>query len=419
MADAPAQPYEVQGGVAILNMAGPTTKGETSMQDVFGGTSTVAMRRNLRAAISDPDVKAVMLAIDSPGGTMDGTVSLADDVAAATKKKPVCAYVDGMACSAAYWIASQCTRIDMGRDSEAGSIGVFAKLADSSAAAEKAGVKVEVFKDGEYKGIGIAGTSLTDSQRAYIQEGVNEAGEMFRAAVMQGRGLTAEQTQNAAGGRKYMGKRAKALGLVDGICSFDQALARLQAYDPTNPETAPKGAKETNTMANSLWDTLRAKLGGAESEETVPAVAVVEATDVQATALLAAVTEAGITNAAQLEGFLATAKLGAEYLDIVRKAASAEYVRAVGQDKADPARLEAFETACFTDASNARDQYRDIADAKFGISADKPGTRETAPGKMPVVAVDAPVASDAEAVEAAMATTALGRKAKELASKSA
>ena len=132
-------PYVVDtNGVAFIGIEGPMTKGDSK----FGGANTVRTRMAIRAAVNDKAVKAVMLMIDSPGGSVAGTAELARDVAAADNVKPVYAHVDGMAASAALWVASQARRVFADPTAEVGSIGVVCVIEDSSAAAELAGVKV-------------------------------------------------------------------------------------------------------------------------------------------------------------------------------------------------------------------------------------------------------------------------------------
>jgi len=124
--------YErIAEGIAVIPLAGPLMK----IDSKFGSTNTVRVRRALRAALADPDVRGILLHIDdSPGGTMAGTADLAAAVAAANLEKPVWAQIDDMGASAAYWVAAQARRIVANATAELGSIGVVAVLEDSSKA---------------------------------------------------------------------------------------------------------------------------------------------------------------------------------------------------------------------------------------------------------------------------------------------
>ncbi|HEY3265543.1 MAG TPA: S49 family peptidase [Armatimonadota bacterium] len=368
---ADAKPYEVVDGVAILQLTGPMTKGLNSFQAMFGGTSTVALRRSIRQAAADPDVKAILLNVDSPGGSVDGTAALADDVAAAAKKKPTCAYIDGQGCSAAYWVASQATRIDTGRTSIVGSIGTYTTVVDQSAYAESKGVKVHVIRAGTHKGAGVAGAPVTDEQLSEIQGMVDDINAQFEGGVMGGRKMNAQQLAGANDGRVFVGRKALKAGLVDGIGSFDQALNRLRAYNPDRPETAPtRGAREENGM--TFKQRFLALLNGEDGDEDEGG------TDATATATLAA----GTIVAASAEQ-AALAKLGEKYLAQTREAAQAAYVRAKGQDAAKDDRYKALGSASFEDATLAAGLYNEMADAKLGITPDKGAERQTTARALP------------------------------------
>lgn len=217
--------YELTAdGVAIIELTGPLMKFASSLS---GGTSTVAARRNLRLAIADERVKAIALRIDSPGGTVSGTKDLADDVASAAAKKPLMAYIEDLGASAAYWIASQAETIACNPTAMVGSIGTYAVLADSSAQAKKKGLVMHVVRAGDFKGMGVPGTPVTDEQLAEMQRLVDDLNSHFLQAVAAGRNLPAKTVAGLADGRVHVGVRARELGLVDVVQSFDEALASL------------------------------------------------------------------------------------------------------------------------------------------------------------------------------------------------
>mgnify|MGYP001407151604 CR=1 FL=1 len=215
--------YEVQSGMAIIGINGPMMKGESK----FGGANTVQIRQALRAAVSDESVKAVMLQIDSPGGSVAGTDELGRDVAKADQVKPVFAHIDDLGASAAYWVASQARKITAGPAAEIGSIGVYAVVEDSSQAAAADGIKVHVVSTGPMKGVMQPGTEITPDQIAHLQERVDEMNGHFQMAIIRGRGdrITKAQLKEASDGRVFGAADAKKLGLVDKIQSFDEAIA--------------------------------------------------------------------------------------------------------------------------------------------------------------------------------------------------
>lgn len=212
--------------VAVVKAAGTLMKQQSST----GGTSTVQLRRDIRQAAADPTVSGILLAIDSPGGTVAGTADLAADVAAARRKKPVWAHVDDLGASAAYWLASQADQVFANSPTAlVGSIGTIMTVYDVSKAAEAEGVRPVVFATGPLKGTGTPGTPITDEQRAYMQGLVDDVQTHFDAAVRKGRGLSAAELAAVRTGAVFPAAEAKQLRLIDGIQPLDKTLAALAA----------------------------------------------------------------------------------------------------------------------------------------------------------------------------------------------
>lgn len=227
--------------VAVVMLTGTLMKAVSSMD---GGTSTVAARREIRKAAADPDVSAILLAIDSPGGTVSGTADLAAEVKAAAAKKPVWAFADDLAASAAYWVASQADKVFANdRTALVGSIGTLAVVYDLSKAAEDAGVKTLVFGTGPLKGAGAPGAPVTEDQQAYIRGIVEDAQVSFDAAVRRGRGLTDKQLADAKTGGVFGADEAMSRKLIDGIQSFDATVAALAS------EARKRGRMSSTTRA--------------------------------------------------------------------------------------------------------------------------------------------------------------------------
>lgn len=236
--------------VAVVMLRGTLMKSVGSMS---AGTSTVAARRELRQAANDPDVAAIVLAIDSPGGTVSGTADLAAEVKAAAKKKPVYAYAEDLCASAAYWVASQCDAVFANTDTAlVGSIGTLMVVYDMSGAAGQAGVKTLVFGTGPLKGAGAPGAPVTDEQQAYFRGLVESSQVAFDAAVQKARSLTDRQLSAAKTGGVFGAADAMDRKLIDGIKGFDAvvndaaaaARARAKAPRPMKAELSPnqKGA---------------------------------------------------------------------------------------------------------------------------------------------------------------------------------
>lgn len=223
---AAASKTSMQGEIAVIDLTGKLMKQAASMG---GGTSTVQVRREIRAAANSEKVYAIVLRIDSPGGTAAGTEELAAEIASAGKQKPVWAYVEDMAASAAYWAASQAQRIVANSTAIVGSIGTYGVVQDLSGAAAMQGVKVHVIRAGAHKGAGTPGTEITAEQLADMQRLVNGLNEHFLAGVLAGRGSKIANLEEIADGRAWLASEAKDIGLIDAIGSFDSVLSDLSS----------------------------------------------------------------------------------------------------------------------------------------------------------------------------------------------
>lgn len=229
--------YEKQGGIAKIGIYGQMTKGQSS----FGGTSTVLTRRAIRKAVGDADVGAILLHIDSPGGTVAGTAELAAEVARAHEQKPTHAYIDDLGASAAYWVASQAGRITANAGAMIGSIGSVLTLYDTSGKAEKEGIKVHNISTGPLKGAFTDGTPITPEQLAHAQHLIDELNEQMLTTIKTGRKMRIDSLRKLADGRLFVGQEAVDVGLIDGIESLDDTVGALRQQVAANA----KGRRRT------------------------------------------------------------------------------------------------------------------------------------------------------------------------------
>lgn len=243
------KPYEVnEDGVAFIGIRGALTKYGSSLSDAPG---MVGLRRAVRQARQDEDVRALTLVIDSPGGSVYGLDDLAAEVAAFAAEKPVLAYLEDLAASAAYYIASQATTIVANPSAEVGSIGTYAVVEDWSAFYAQHGVKVHVISTAPLKGAGLEGSEITPPQLAEWQRQINDFGDLFIDSVARGRRLPREQVQQLATGQVWIAREAQRLGLVDSVGTLDSALERLVADLLDAADTAAEVAAMAND-ANSV-----------------------------------------------------------------------------------------------------------------------------------------------------------------------
>ena len=210
-------------GIAVIDLIGPMTKGKSS----FGGASTMQLRQALRAAASSPDVDVVVIRVDSPGGTVAGTMEAAQEVARLTTTKPVLAHIDDMGASAALWVVAMAGvgNVSANRMAEVGSVGAIAVLYDLSGAFEKEGIGVfAITSDGaDLKAAGAPGREITEDDIAYFTSLINDAGGEFVKALAIARGM--EQAKiRALRGRILTAPDALAAGLIDHVRSFEDTL---------------------------------------------------------------------------------------------------------------------------------------------------------------------------------------------------
>ena len=212
--------YALRDGVALVDLAGPMTKYGSSLS---AGAATVQLRRALRLARNDPAVTAGLLTIDSPGGTVDGTADLADDIAAFAAAKPLVAHVSDLCASAAMWAGSQAPTLLAGRSAWVGSIGVYMVVNDLSQAYKAEGVMTYVVKTGAMKAAGVPGTEITAEQLAMWQSECDTIHAAFVADVARGRRMPAARIAALADGKVYPATQALELGLIDAIATIDEA----------------------------------------------------------------------------------------------------------------------------------------------------------------------------------------------------
>lgn len=201
--------------IAIISISGVMGKRVSAIEKACGVADMEEIGETVEMAAADKEVRAIILEMDTPGGQVVGTPELAAQVNRATDKKSVIAYVPIMAASAGYWVASQADAIIAQPSAVVGSIGVYMAILDQSRAAENAGLSVEVFKAGKFKGAGIPGTSLTDLQREKFQGDVDYLHGQFKQAVRAGRGI--DIPDELMEGQDFFGAVAQANGrkLVD------------------------------------------------------------------------------------------------------------------------------------------------------------------------------------------------------------
>lgn len=191
-------------------------------------TSTEHLANLVRAAAADSQVGAILLDVDSPGGSVFGVQELGEVIHAAKQSKPVVAVANGTAASGAYWIASQADEIVVTPSGMVGSIGVIVPHTDMSGAYEKAGVKRTYITAGKFKAEGNDTGPLDDEARANLQGMVDQYMTAFTKAVARGRKVGVDVVRGPAfgEGRMKLAKDAVESGMADRVDTFENTLAR-------------------------------------------------------------------------------------------------------------------------------------------------------------------------------------------------
>jgi len=211
-----------RNGVAIIPIVGPIFRYANLFAAISGGTSVQLLARDFTAALHNPDVRAILLNIDSPGGEANGISEFADMVYAARGKKPITCYVGGYAASAAYWIASAADEIVCSDSSVLGSIGTIAAIPDPSV--EHEGEVIFVSSQSPRK----HADPTTEAGASDIQTILDAMTDVFMAAVARNRGVSMETVARDFGqGGVFVGSAAVAGGLADRLGAFEQTLAGM------------------------------------------------------------------------------------------------------------------------------------------------------------------------------------------------
>lgn len=223
--------YDVMAGVAVLEVSGMLVQRLGTLRPSSGMTGYDGLRQNILTAMGDPQVRAIALDLDSPGGEVAGCFDLADTLHAVRGRgKPIWGICAESAYSAAYALASACDRITVPRTGGAGSVGVITMLVDLSAALAEDGVTVHFVHYGDLKAEeGRARyQGVKPDLLARIQAEIDQVGEIFTATVARNRGLIprAVRAQQAA---TFMGQAAVDQGLADAVMSPDEAFRALVA----------------------------------------------------------------------------------------------------------------------------------------------------------------------------------------------
>lgn len=227
------------GEVVLLSLNGPIIEESSSSSPFSFDAQEIAadsLSEKLRSLQADDQVKAVILKINSPGGSVVASDMAFHAVRSFSESKPIVAVISETAASGGYYIAIGADTIFAHPASIVGSIGVIGFFPNVSELFSNIGVDMQVIRTGEYKDIGSPYRTMQSRERELIQQLVDEALDEFVAAVKEGRGLTTQQVLEIADGRIVSGRQAKALNMIDELGTVETAFSLLkQEHNLGNP----------------------------------------------------------------------------------------------------------------------------------------------------------------------------------------
>ena len=206
--------------IALVYAEGEIVNGQGSGQQVGGGR----LARQLRQLRQDEEIKAVVLRINSPGGSVTASEEIQREVRLSRDKKPVIVSMGDYAASGGYWIATGANHIFAEPNTITGSIGVFGLQFNVQKLANSNGLTWDVVKTGRYADRTTISRPKTPQELAIAQKSVNQIYDQFLNKVAESRKLPKQKVAQIAQGRVWSGQDAKALGLVDEIGGIDDAI---------------------------------------------------------------------------------------------------------------------------------------------------------------------------------------------------
>jgi len=209
--------------IAVIVADGTIMPGESDGSDQVVAGETFAAE--IRKAREDDDIKAIVIRVNSPGGEFRASDMMWREVDLARQTKPVIASMSDVAASGGYYLAMACDTIVAQPHTLTGSIGIFSLLFDASDFMEnRLGITFDEVKTGRFGEMYTFTRPLTEEEKRYFQQDVEEIYETFTAKAAAGRGISQDEIKKVASGRVWSGTQARERGLVDILGGFDDAV---------------------------------------------------------------------------------------------------------------------------------------------------------------------------------------------------
>src|SRR4030042_158529 len=238
--------------VAVISLSGPIQSESSGF--LFGGNviTPQQVRSQVERAKNDISVKAVVLQVESPGGSAAASQEILNELEQV--EKPIVVSFGDMAASGGYYISAKADKIVALPGSLTGSIGVIAEIPNLKGLFDKLGIEMDVFTAGKYKDMYAGARELTQEEKVIMQEMTDQLYDQFVQVVVEGRGLSEDTVRELATGQLYTGVQAKELGLVDELGGLSTAIdlaARLAGIEKPQVEYYKR---ETPSLLSTLLE---------------------------------------------------------------------------------------------------------------------------------------------------------------------
>lgn len=213
---------ETGNNMALISIKGAITTTGDGLPLQSTGASSTKIVNQLKSAFEDKTIKAIILEIDSPGGTVLASKEVADKIK--ESEKPVVAFIRGSGASGAYWIASAADHIIADEMSIVGSIGVTSSYLEFSGLLKEYDVNYQRLVTGEFKDLGTPYKELTDKEEELFMGKLNQIHNFFVEQVAQNRNLSVASVGKLATGEIFLGQEAIKLNLIDELGGKNEAI---------------------------------------------------------------------------------------------------------------------------------------------------------------------------------------------------
>ena len=216
-----------EGNIGIINVYGVIAQRMNMMMEFSGGTSTDALGVKFRAMLSDDSIKAIILNMDTPGGSVSGVPELAQEIFDSRGKKPIIAQINSLSASGGYYIAVAADEIVSTPSGRGGSIGVYTIHEDMTNFFEQEGIKHTIIRAGENKIRNNPYEPLSDDLKEELQQSVDRIKENFVDFVAQGRNKSKKYVlDNFGDGKVFDAPQMLEKGMIDRISTLTQTMER-------------------------------------------------------------------------------------------------------------------------------------------------------------------------------------------------